>query len=854
MKKFLLSIFCLFGMLSYATAEEVTVKFSEKGYANAEEVLSVDLDENITVTFDKGTNSNTPKYYNTGAALRIYGGGYMTITANNGATINNVSFTINVDSKKATNGSVNAASTVSAGTLTIGDASTATTITDINANEVTFTQGGTSGHVRIVTLTVNYSVSAEAPAVEAPVFSVEKGTYYNPFNVEITAEEGATVYYTTDGTEPTAESTEYTEAIAVNEFGTTTTIKAIAVVEGEWSNVASATYSLEVSAPDFSVKGGVYTKLTGMNALKFTVETNGATILYNNRGGSPKTEGSKTYGSLSVLATATIKAVAFVKSAEGDSIFSDVVEEKYYISEVKPFEKATEFVAGDYVIYASNIVATPIAETTKYDYLPIDSTEIKNDRFVETFAHYVFTFAEVEGGYTIQDTFGRYLYMSGTYNNFNVAQEMPAEGAVWTVAIDETTGEATITNVAMNKYIQLSTKYKSFGSYATEQSNAVLPTLFAAGEYPTMVVTPENWATVPCFDKVTVTCEQGISYNETEELYAYYTIGWDYTPLEFDNVTVIDEKTIEFSFNTPIENNGDYRITFPAGVFTLYPDGLATASEETQVSITVDNPNILEVTYANPDNGATVNKLDYLYFEFSQDIFDNVKDAVITAENGTEYPLEVTYTDSWGDATPYNALCLKTAEPITTPGEYTFVLKKEYIYAGENVRIAEDITYYFTVIESLKVASVTPAEDAEYESVSEIVLTFNKPVFHDYVNSLSVYDENGTEYEFTKQVGEEEYQVETLKFVTETPITAAGTYTFTLEDYAVYCYGSNYQMETAGTLKFTFTVKAADETGIDEVKGENGEVKTIFDLTGRKVKEITAPGIYIVNGKKILVK
>lgn len=854
MKKFLLSIFCLFSMFSYATAEEVTVKFSEKGYANAEEVVSVDLDENITVTFDKGTNSNTPKYYNTGAALRIYGGGYMTITANNGATINNVSFTINVDSKKATNGSVNAASTVSAGTLTIGDASTATTITDINANEVTFTQGGTSGHVRIVTLTVNYSASAEAPAVEAPAFSVEKGTYYNPFNVEITAEEGATVYYTTDGTEPTAESTEYTEAIAINEFGTTTTIKAIAVVEGEWSNVASATYSLEVSAPDFSVKGGVYTKLTGMNALKFTVETNGATILYNNRGGSPKTEGSKTYGSLSVLATATIKAVAFVKSAEGDTIFSDVVEEKYYISEVKPFEKATEFVAGDYVIYASNIVATPIAETSKYDYLPIDSTEIKNDRFVETFAHYVFTFAEVEGGYTIQDTFGRYLYMSGTYNSFNVAQEMPAEGAVWTVAIDETTGEATITNVAKNKYIQLSTKYKSFGSYATEQSNAVLPTLFAAGEYPTMVVTPENWATVPCFDKVTVTCEQGISYNETEELYAYYTIGWDYTPLEFDNVTVIDEKTIEFSFNTPIENNGDYRITFPAGVFTLYPNGLATASEETQVSITVDNPNILEVTYANPDNGATVNKLDYLYFEFSQDIFDNVKDAVITAEDGTEYPLEVTYTDSWGDATPYNALCLKTAEPITTPGEYTFVLKKEYIYAGENVRIAEDVTYYFTVIEGLKVASVTPAEDAEYESVSEIVLTFNKPVFHDYVSALWVYDEAGNEFEFTKQVGEEEYQVETLKFVTETPITAAGTYTFTLEDYAVYCYGSNYQMETAGTLKFTFTVKAADETGINNVESENGKVNAIFDLTGRKVKEITAPGIYIVNGKKIIVK
>ena len=58
-----------------------------------------------------------------------------------------------------------------------------------------------------------------------------------------------------------------------------------------------------------------------------------------------------------------------------------------------------------------------------------------------------------------------------------------------------------------------------------------------------------------------------------------------------------------------------------------------------------------------------------------------------------------------------------------------------------------------------------------------------------------------------------------------------------------------------GRPQSAISVNAVDgTTGINEVKTENGEVKAIFDLTGRRVAEMTAPGIYIVGGKKVLVK
>ena len=57
-----------------------------------------------------------------------------------------------------------------------------------------------------------------------------------------------------------------------------------------------------------------------------------------------------------------------------------------------------------------------------------------------------------------------------------------------------------------------------------------------------------------------------------------------------------------------------------------------------------------------------------------------------------------------------------------------------------------------------------------------------------------------------------------------------------------------------GNFSNLFRISVVDvETAIDEVKGEDGNVKVIYDLQGRKVEQ-PVKGVYIINGKKLLLK
>ena len=99
------------------------------------------------------------------------------------------------------------------------------------------TPGGNSG---------NSGSSSETPIVAAPTIS---GTtpFADTTQVTLTEPEGARVYYTTDGSTPTSESTLYTEPFTLS---ATTTVKAIAIKDETASEVASKTFTKSSGGSD----------------------------------------------------------------------------------------------------------------------------------------------------------------------------------------------------------------------------------------------------------------------------------------------------------------------------------------------------------------------------------------------------------------------------------------------------------------------------------------------------------------------------------------------------------------------------------------------------------------------------
>ncbi len=256
---------------------------------NSATLTATDSLNNTGVAYVSGTGTPAPPADT--PTFSVAAGTYTTVqTVSISDTSTNAAIYYTTDGSTPTN-----SSTLYAGPITVGVTET--------INAIATGSGFATSPVASALYTINL------PTAATPTFSVSAGTYTAPQAVSITDNtKSALIYYTTDGSTPTASSTPYAGPITV---GATETINAIAIASNyNNSAIASATYTINLPAaatPAFSVAAGTY---TSVQTVSITDSTTGSTIYYTLDGSTPTTKSTVYSGSIMVPVSITINAIA----------------------------------------------------------------------------------------------------------------------------------------------------------------------------------------------------------------------------------------------------------------------------------------------------------------------------------------------------------------------------------------------------------------------------------------------------------------------------------------------------------------------------------------------------------------
>lgn len=323
-----------------AWATDVTFSYSDykgKGTSNSGSSYTMEKTE-VSIENSKFYCGSSASY------AQFYANGTTTIKPGSGVTITSVVLTA---SSTSYNG-YQSSGEITASIGSVSGSSSSTTVTWTGSATADFTITNNK-QIRWTSIVVTYTSST--PTCAIPTFTPASGIYTSIQNVTLSSEtDGATIYYTTDGTTPTASSSVYSSAIPVS---STTTVKALAVKDGmNNSDVASATYAILGHA---GTEADPYTVADARNAIDAGI---GITDVYVTgtvcEGGSSLSDGTMIYW-ISDDGSETNKFEIFKgKGLSGESFTSTDDVKKWDIVVVKgnltKYGSTYEFSAGSTLI------------------------------------------------------------------------------------------------------------------------------------------------------------------------------------------------------------------------------------------------------------------------------------------------------------------------------------------------------------------------------------------------------------------------------------------------------------------------------------------------------------------------
>ena len=331
-----------------------------------------------------------------------------------------------------------------------------------------------------------------------------------------------------------------------------------------------------------------------------------------------------------------------------------------------------------------------------------------------------------------------------------------------------------------------------------------------------------------------------------------------------------DKKSVTLELEAPITAPGGYNLDVYPGVF-ISEDGGINESRSFSFQI-LDTAPSFSTNYKDGERVKEVGDLEITFKNVNEvKLVEGGGDVMVYLPGGGELTGTANLVD--------NVITVTFGQEMTEEGDYTF-----YIPAGmftmdgvANEERVINVTLFTFEVTELKVVGVTPVE-GDVTQLDRIVIEFNQDVTLSFdenwqmISNEIVLKGEDKDYKLTynsmSNVGTKlEYLVNaewTGYEYAATPITAEGKYTLDLSQIVVDHAAEDYIDEWGYPNKmwheknkrcegtYTWTV-VAGESSIDDIVVENG-VKVIYDITGRRVENITNAGIYIVNGKKVLVK